>query len=123
MGRCQVNLAEQFNPTPKPGKSVRIEPKRGVSGKFSTKTIQTIGDRDEWLCVRCRSPYIESVPHHAIFKSHLGKGTVDNGVTICRSCHDWAHGKRNGPDNEPANEGRKWFEDYRNKYLLLEEAK
>jgi 5-methylcytosine-specific restriction endonuclease McrA len=86
----------------------RTEPKRGNAGKFSKRTIQTIGERDGWLCVRCRSPHIETVPHHIVYKSQLGKGTADNGVTICRPCHNWAHSKR---------EGREWFEQYQLKYL------
>lgn len=99
-------------------KHSRKTPKRAIRGKFSPKTIQAIGERDGWLCVKCKSPYIESVPHHVIFKSQGGLGTIDNGVTICRPCHDWAHGKRKGPYGEPTAEGRKWFEDYRKKYLL-----
>lgn len=98
----------------------RKAPKRGVSGKFSPKTIQRITERDKGLCVRCGSPYIESVPHHVVYRSQLGKGTVENGVTIDRKCHDWAHGLCEGPDGELAADGRKWFEDYANK--LLEES-
>lgn len=105
-------------PVPKPTKHKRRTPKRVNRGKFSTDTIQTIGERDGWICVRCKSPYIENVPHHVIFKSQLGKGTADNGVTICRPCHDWAHGKRKGPNGEPEKDGRKWFEEYRIHYLL-----
>ncbi|MDB5052647.1 MAG: hypothetical protein JWM44_697 [Bacilli bacterium] len=87
----------------------RLEPTRGNAGKFSDKTRQIIGERDKWLCVKCGSNQIESVPHHVIFKSALGKGTVDNGVTVCRTCHDWAHKCR---------AGRVWFEEYRINNLL-----
>jgi 5-methylcytosine-specific restriction endonuclease McrA len=92
----------------------RKQPKRGVSGKFSPDTKQRIFERDNGQCVRCKTiANLEHTPHHILFKSQLGKGTMDNGVTICRSCHGWAHACR---------EGREWFEQYRNKYLLLEEA-
>lgn len=91
----------------------RLKPRRGVAGKFSTKTIKLIIERDGGLCVRCGSHYIESVPHHIIFRSALGKGTVDNGVCICRPCHDLAHSSI---------EVRKWFEEYRIKYLLGDET-
>lgn len=94
-----------FNPQPKPSHA-RKTPKKADRGRFSAKTIQSIGERDGWLCVRCRSPYIEAVPHHVIYKSQGGLGTVDNGVTICRPCHDLAHSKK---------EIRKWFEDYAKK--------
>jgi 5-methylcytosine-specific restriction endonuclease McrA len=106
-----MNLAEQWNPAYKPSHKRRT-PKRAARGKFSPKTIQSITKRDNGLCVRCGSPYIESVPHHVIYKSQMGKGTVDNGATTCRRCHDWAHGKCEGPDGEPAADGRKWFESF-----------
>ena len=91
----------------------RTKPRRGVSSRFSTKTIKSIIERDGGRCVRCGSHYIESVPHHVIFRSQGGPGTVDNGVCICRPCHDLAHSKR---------DIRKWFEDYRTKYLLGDET-
>lgn len=91
----------------------RLKPRRGVAGKFSVKTIKSIIERDGGRCVRCGSHYIESVPHHVIFRSALGKGTVDNGVCICRPCHDLAHSNR---------DVRKWFEEYRIKYLLGDET-
>lgn len=89
---------------------VRKSPKRGNAGKFSENTKTRIGERDDWKCVRCKSPYIESVPHHIIYKSAMGKGTVDNGVCICRNCHDLAHSLKSV---------REWFEQYKTK---LEEA-
>lgn len=91
----------------------RLKPRRGVSARFSTKTIKIIIERDGGRCVRCGSPYIESVPHHIIYRSQLGKGTVDNGCCICRPCHDLAHSSR---------AVRKWFEEYRTKYLLGDET-
>ncbi|MBW4083583.1 HNH endonuclease [Paenibacillus sp. S150] len=46
---------------------------------------------------------MEDKPHHVVFKSQGGPGTVDNGVTVCRTCHRWAHKSR---------EGRIWFEQF-----------
>ena len=89
--------------------SKRRTPKRVNKGKFSRTTLKIIGERDEWRCVRCGSYKIESTPHHVIYKSQGGTGTADNGVSICRTCHDWAHSCK---------EGRKWFEDYRTRNLL-----
>jgi hypothetical protein len=100
-----------YNPCTKESQlnSKRLEPKRGASGKFSDETRQIIGERDKWLCVKCGSNQIESVPHHVIFKSQGGRGTVDNGVTICLEHHRWAHKGR---------AGRVWFEEYRINNLL-----
>src|ERR1700737_4606463 len=106
-----MNLSTQFNPVTKESQlhRVRIKPKRGNAGKFSDKTRQIIGERDKWLCVKCGSIQIESVPHHILFRSQLGRGTVDNGVTTCVSCHREAHSCR---------EGRLWFEKYRTDFLI-----
>jgi 5-methylcytosine-specific restriction endonuclease McrA len=113
-----MNLANQAaRAVPKPSYG-RGKPKRGNRGKFSVKVTREIGERDSWRCVRCGSYYVESVPHHVIYKSQGGPGTVDNGVTICRNCHDWAHGLHSGPSGEPAADGRKWFEQYRQNNLL-----
>ena len=91
-------------------KGNRKSPKRADRGKFSADTIQSIYERDEGRCVRCRtSSDLEAVPHHVVFKSAMGLGTIDNGVIVCRSCHKWAHDCR---------EGREWFEQYREEHLL-----
>jgi 5-methylcytosine-specific restriction endonuclease McrA len=92
----------------------RKAPKRGVSGKFSPDTKHRIFERDNGQCVRCgTTDNLEHTPHHIIYKSALGKGTIDNGVTVCRSCHGEAHAKH---------EVREWFEQYRQNKLLEELA-
>ncbi|WP_099518496.1 HNH endonuclease [Paenibacillus sp. BIHB 4019] len=104
-----MNLSNQpIRAVSKPSHA-RNKPKRAARGKFSAKTINTIVERDKASCVRCGSPYIESVPHHIIYKSQGGLGTVDNGVCVCRPCHTEAHSKR---------EVRQWFEQYRINHLL-----
>jgi 5-methylcytosine-specific restriction endonuclease McrA len=76
--------------SPKP-QHARKHPKRGVSGKFSPDTKLRIFERDNGQCVRCGTTAdLEHTPHHVLFKSQLGKGTMDNGVTVCRSCHGCA---------------------------------
>jgi 5-methylcytosine-specific restriction endonuclease McrA len=88
----------------------RREPKRGVKGKFDPKTKAAIIERDNGQCVRCGSGSdLESVPHHIIYKSQGGLGTVDNGVVVCRTCHRLAH-KHDAV--------RRWFEKYREEKLL-----
>lgn len=101
-----------FNPVSKASQTqkTRIKQTAKQRGEFSKKTITAILERDGHKCVKCGSFHVEAVPHHIIYKSALGEGTKRNGVTICRSCHDWAHGKKKGPNGEPAKEGRYWFE-------------
>ena len=91
-------------------KANRKSPKRSARGKFSADTIRAIYERDDGRCVYCgTSSELEAIPHHVVFKSQGGLGTVDNGVTICRTHHRWAHDCR---------EGREWFERYRKENLL-----
>jgi hypothetical protein len=108
-----MGMFDDWNPVTKESQLAknRIKPKAKQRGEFSQKTIKEIRKRDNERCVCCgRSNMIESVPHHIIFKSHGGPGTKRNGATVCRFCHDWAHGKRPGPRGELSKEGRYWFE-------------
>jgi hypothetical protein len=92
-----------FHPVAKPSFG-RGKEKRGARGKFSKETILEIFKRDGWCCVRCGTDKdMEEIPHHVIFKSQGGLGIVENGVTICRTCHRWAHSCR---------AGREWFESF-----------
>ena len=91
-------------------KGNRKNPKRAARGKFSKETILAIYERDHGRCVCCgTSSDLEAIPHHIIFKSALGLGTIDNGCLVCMACHRWAHACR---------EGRVWFEEYRIKHLI-----
>lgn len=51
--------------------------------------------RDRARCRGCAQPGEEV--HHMIFRSHGGADELANLVTICRNCHDQAHGKRQAP--------------------------
>lgn len=100
---------QEVRAVPKP-KHPRRTPTRAKRGAFSPKVRKTIVQRDGKLCVRCGARYEEI--HHIVFRSQGGLGTVDNGVCVCHTCHEYAHGSR---------DGREWFENYRDKYLLREE--
>ncbi|MCI5836251.1 MAG: HNH endonuclease [Veillonellaceae bacterium] len=49
-------------------------------------------DRDEGLCVMCGRPGTDS--HHIVFRSQGGKDELTNLATLCRYCHEQAHGRR-----------------------------
>lgn len=115
-----MGMIGEFHPIPKASqlKHNRRTPKRKDRGKFSPDTITAILERDGYACVSChRSTMIENTPHHVIFKSQGGQGIKRNGVTICRMCHDWAHGKTTGPHGEPEKDGRKFFENWVDQHL------
>jgi 5-methylcytosine-specific restriction endonuclease McrA len=96
----------EHNPVPKPSFGRRI-PKRKSRSEFSPKVRKIIFERDNYQCVRCgrKAEHI----HHIIFRSALGGNDAANGVCVCSACHTLCHNSR---------EVRKWFEDYRTKYLL-----
>lgn len=96
----------------------RNKPKAKQRGEFSQKTIKAIRERDEDKCICCGSYYVEAVPHHIVYKGgKCGAGTKQNGCTICRKCHQWAHGIVKGPNGEPEKEGRYWFLEWQEKNL------
>lgn len=98
-----------FNPISKESQlhRVRVKPK---SKNFTPKVKLQIFERDGYKCIRCGTMQdLESVPHHIIYKSQGGYGTLDNGATVCRSCHRLAHSMASV---------RKFFEDYRIKHYL-----
>lgn len=105
-----------FNPVPKANHK-RNKQKRAARGKFSPETSKRIFEYDGYRCACCKSNRIEPVPHHIILKSQMGLGTFDNGATVCTRCHKWAHCLCEGPNGEPDTEGRKWFEDYRQRKI------
>lgn len=92
----------EYRPVPKPKRR-----KRKKQNRFNRKVRKKIKERDNNQCVRCgkKAHHI----HHIIFLSQGGKSNEDNGVCVCIACHQEAHEKR---------EVRKWFEEYRKKYLL-----
>lgn len=102
-------------PCPKP-KHKRRTPTRKDRGAFTQEVMDKIFERDGGCCVRCRVLYdnintdLEMKPHHIIFRSQGGPGTVDNGVCICKECHRLAH---------RYDEVRRWFERYREQHLLV----
>ena len=46
--------------------------------------------RDGFKCRHCGFRQTLD-PHHIIFKSHGGKDTTENLITLCRSCHSGIH--------------------------------
>lgn len=99
-------------------KEMQIGKQRKRKSKNFSATVKTaIFKRDNYQCVKCGRALIESVPHHITYKSQGGTGEKRNGATTCRGCHDWSHHKCEGPNGEPSSEGRKWFEEWKERRL------
>lgn len=58
---------------------------------MDVKVRTQVVERDRLRCRGCGKPGEEV--HHIIFRSHGGKDEPNNLVTICRNCHNQAHGK------------------------------
>jgi len=61
--------------------------KDGKRKPFSEKTKEKIHRRDKYRCVLC-SNNNEIIAHH---KYPHGSSTIDNGVTLCKTCHMIVH--------------------------------
>lgn len=48
-------------------------------------------ERDNYSCVLCGGHEGMAI-HHVIFRSQLGKSTMDNLACLCLQCHNEAHG-------------------------------
>ena len=48
-------------------------------------------ERDNYSCVLCGGHYGIAI-HHIVFRSRLGKSTMDNLACLCLQCHSEAHG-------------------------------
>ncbi len=74
---------------PKPKK--RRKPRRDLSG-FARLVLETDGkcmNRHCWDMHKRDIDWLEA--HHIILRSQGGKDTIENGITLCRYCHERAH--------------------------------
>jgi hypothetical protein len=47
--------------------------------------------RDNYTCQTCKKRHVRLEAHHIVFRSHGGKDTLDNLLTLCEECHDHLH--------------------------------
>lgn len=78
--------------------------------RFSDSQIEQIKQRDDQMCVKCRDESQLRV-HHIIPIASGGEGVIDNGATLCKSCHDALHQWGNGysEDYESVSEFWSWI--------------
>ncbi len=61
--------------------------RRAKACDISTKTKNTVWERDGHRCILCGNP--QAMPNaHFIPRSHGGLGVEQNVVTLCRDCHN-----------------------------------
>ena len=89
------------------------KPERITARGQNLATInRKIHERDNHCCIICNCYVDDGIKfHHAVFKSHGGNDTVENGVTLCMDCHTKVHGRVGCQDNE-VQEFRQKIEDY-----------
>ena len=56
---------------------------------MANKIYQKVAERDNHECRICGNNQIQI--HHIIFRSHGGKNTKENLITLCKHHHDKAH--------------------------------
>jgi ATP-dependent DNA helicase RecQ len=72
---------------PKGSQPLRLNP-------VSYKSLrQQVLRRDGWRCQSCGTTSNLEI-HHKLFRSHSGEDTEDNLITLCVSCHEGVHLRR-----------------------------
>jgi hypothetical protein len=87
-----VNLAEQFNPAPKPGKSVRIKPTQRMMGDISAKVRKEVRMRSQGVCEvkeRCNGAPAVQQAHITGRKQLTHRTTAADLLDSCLNCHKW----------------------------------
>lgn len=85
-------MFDQVNAAPKPDHKRRA-PKRKEQGSIKPQTYAKVFERDNGQCILCaRRDSLQC--HHHVYRSQLGKGTEDNLVMLCVSCHELAHSSK-----------------------------
>ncbi len=66
---------------------------RGISAAAYGKLRRRVFERDGGECIICHAGATDV--HHVIFRSAGGADSMENCVSLCRSCHSrYAHGER-----------------------------
>lgn len=65
--------------------------KRQRSEQAPPKLVAQVLERDRGRCVRCKDD-IELVAHHVVPVTQGGRAESANLITLCKSCHEDAHG-------------------------------
>lgn len=80
-----------------------VVPRKNVEtrrqNQFSDSQKEKIKQRDEYMCVKCGAESQLQV-HHIIPIESGGEGNINNGATLCKSCHDAVHHWGNGYDED-----------------------
>lgn len=78
-----------FNPAPKPGKTVRVKPTQRQLGEISAKVDKQLKDRSGYVCELCKRARAVERAHIIGRKQLKQKTTVDLLLRLCMNCHDW----------------------------------
>ena len=80
----QIDIARLNNPTLKG--SQYQDPKR-LDENLRIACLM----RDDYTCQLCSKRAVRLEAHHIVFRSHGGKDTLDNLLTLCNQCHHHLH--------------------------------
>ena len=60
----------------------------GRKGYSNTRWARRVKDRDGWTCQRCGYQGRDVQADHVVSVRNDGQDTLDNGMTLCRPCHN-----------------------------------
>jgi 5-methylcytosine-specific restriction endonuclease McrA len=80
----QVDIARLNNP------SLRGKEYQQSSRLDENLRIATLM-RDGYQCTQCEKKNTNFDAHHIVYREHGGKDTIENLITLCKSCHDKVH--------------------------------
>ena len=78
-----------YNPAPKPGKTVRVKPTQRQLGEISAKVDKELKARSGDVCEICKRARAVERAHIIGRKQLMHKTTVNDLLHLCSRCHDW----------------------------------
>lgn len=66
--------------------------RKNLIAKLDKKWSKAVIERDNGICQKCDEH--GDNPHHVFLRRYMGSRFLkENGITLCTSCHRWAHDK------------------------------
>lgn len=94
-----INLASQFHPAPKPGKSKRIKDTQEQLGRIRDKVREEVRERSGGICEvreRCKGAPAVQQAHIRGRRVITHRTTAEDLKDACIACHTWMDSTGNG---------------------------
>ncbi len=94
--KANISIAEVVRQLLQASQNINIESKKMKVKKMTCREwSDVIRKRDNYICQKCKLQGSDktTIAHHIIAKKKGGKNTLNNGITLCMSCHNNSHRK------------------------------